>query len=145
MGPGTASSDKKVFAALWGAFGVQVSGRLLDLQWHRTHSEFETGADQVTAHWLVWLGTVLILAVAVWGLRTGPPPPERRGYLLVLWSNVVYVAVAVAHFIQHLDRQEVDWAHIGLAITNIGSLVGVVFMVTPGWVRRGAPRGGAAR
>ena len=57
---------------------------------------------------------------------------DRRGYLVVLSANGLYVVVAVIHFIQHLNRQEVQWAHISLAVTNIGSVVGVL-MVT--WAR----------
>jgi hypothetical protein len=121
-----------MFRALWGAFAVQIAGRLLDFWWHATHDEFETGRDQITAHWLVWLGTLLVLAVAVWALRASLSEPERRGYLVVLWANALYGVVAVIHFLQHLNHQEVDWAHVSLALTNIGSVVGVL-MVT--WVR----------
>jgi hypothetical protein len=121
-----------MFRPLWGAFAVQIAGRLLDFWWHATHDEFETGRDQITAHWLVWLGTLLVLAAAVWALRTVLSEPERRGYLVVLWSNALYGVVAVFHFIQHLNHQEVDWAHVSLALTNIGSVIGVL-MVT--WVR----------
>ena len=32
---------------LWGAFAIQVAGRLLDFWWHATHDEFETGGDQL--------------------------------------------------------------------------------------------------
>ena len=122
-------AENKLFSTLLGAFVVQVAGRLLDLQWHRTHPEFETARDQVTAHWLVWLGTLLVLAVSVRASRNIASRAEIRGYLVVLWSNALYVLVAVAHFFQHLNHQEVDWAHISLAITNVGSVVGVV-MVT---------------
>jgi hypothetical protein len=121
-----------IFRALWGAFVVQVAGRLLDFRWHGTHDEFETGRDQVTAHWLVWLGTLLILAVAAQALRSELFHTEQRGYLVVQWSNALYVVVAVVHFVQHLNHQEVDWAHISLALTNIGSVIGVL-MVT--WAR----------
>lgn len=118
-----------IFAALWAAFVVQIAGRLLDLQWHRTHTEFETGKDQIQAHWLVWLGTLLMLIVAAWALRTGPTPSERRGYLTVVIANALYGGVGVVHFIQHLNHQEVDWAHISLAVTNVAAAVGVL-MVT---------------
>ena len=114
--------------ALWGAFAVQVGGRLLDFWWHATHKEFETGRDQLTAHWLVWLGTILVLVVAARGVRAELSAAERRGYLVVFWSNALYIPIAIAHFIQHLNHQEVDWAHIGLAITNIGSVVGVLMV-----------------
>ena len=114
---------------LWIAFLVQVAGRLVDLQWHRTHPEFETAQDQLRAHWLVWLGTLLVIAVAAVALPGGNDAVGRAGYAVALLANVLYAVVAVVHFFQHLDHQEVDWAHIGLAITNIGSVVGVL-MVT---------------
>jgi hypothetical protein len=144
MDPGAPPSDKKSFSALWAAFVVQVAGRLVDFWWHATHDEFETGGDQLTAHWLVWLGTLFILAVAVGALRSGLSDPERRGYLVVLSSNALYVVVAVIHFMQHLDRQEVDWAHISLAVTNIGSVAGVL-MVTAARAKARTAASGAPR
>ena len=122
-----ADRSRGIFRALWGAFVVQVAGRLLDFWWHATHDEFETGRDQITAHWLVWLGTILVLAVAIRALRYSSA--ERRGYHVVLSSNALYVVVAVIHFIQHLNLEEVDRAHVGLAVTNVGSVAGVL-MVT---------------
>jgi hypothetical protein len=133
MDPSAAPSNKKIFTALWAAFVAQVAGRLLDFQWHRTHSEFETGRDQIQAHWLLWMGTVLVLVVAAGGLRSAPPRAERRGYLTVVTANVLFGAVSVIHYIQHLNRQEVDWAHISLGVTNIGSVVGVL-MVTAAYL-----------
>lgn len=133
---------RRPLTTLWAAFAVQVAGRLLDFWWHATHDEFETGRDQLTAHWLVWLGTVFVLVVAVRALRAGLSRPERSGYLVVLWSNGLYVVVAVIHFLQHLDRQEVDWAHISLAVTNLASVVGVV-MVTAARAKMRAKAQGA--
>lgn len=124
-----AQDTKRPLGTLWAAFVVQIAGRLLDFWWHATHDEFETGSDQLTAHWLVWLGTLFVLVVAVRALRAGLSGSERRGYQVVLWFNAAYVVVAVVHFVQHLNLQEVDWAHILLAVTNIGSVVGVL-MVT---------------
>lgn len=124
--------------ALWAAFAVQVAGRLLDFWWHSTHEEFETGRDQITAHWLVWVGTLFVVVVAIRALRDDSTSAERPGYRVVLWSNVLYVVVAVIHFVQHLNHQEVDWAHIMLAVTNIGSVVGVV-MATASKRRRKTP------
>ena len=77
----------------------------------------------------MWLGTVLVLAAAAWALRGDLPRSERRGYLVVLWSNAVYVVAAVVHFSQHLNHQEVDWAHVSLAVTNVGSVVGVMMVM----------------
>ncbi len=130
-----------IFRTLWGAFVVQVAGRLLDFRWHATHDEFETGRDQITAHWLVWLGTLLVLAVAAWALRIALSESERRGYLVVLWSNALYGLFAVIHFIQHLNHQEIDWAHISLALTNIGSVVGVLMVTSVRFRRRSTEPG----
>ena len=124
-----AEDSKRIFTLLWAAFVVQVAGRLFDFRWHVTHDGFETAGDQVQAHWLMWLGTLFILVVAVVALRSTPSDGERRGYQVVLWSNVLLSVISVIHYLQHLDHQEVDWAHLALAITNIGSVVGVV-MVT---------------
>ncbi len=132
----TSGDTGRTFKTLWAAFVVQVAGRLLDFWWHATHDEFETGADQLTAHWLVWLGTLFILVVAARALRSGLSGSERRGYLVVLWSNALYLVVAVIHFMQHLGYQEVDWAHISLAVTNVGSVVGVLMVTATRRTRR---------
>ena len=113
---------------LWGAFAIQVAGRLLDFWWHATHDEFETGGDQLQAHWLVWIGTILVLVVGIGALRAGVNGTERKGYLTVIAANALYVPIAVAHFIQHMNRQEVDWAHAGLGITNLVAALGVLYV-----------------
>ena len=122
-------ADGKQFPRLlWGAFAIQVAGRLLDFWWHATHQEFETGGDQLQAHWLVWIGTILVLVVGVRALRDGVTGAERVGYLTVVVANGLYVPIAVAHFIQHMDHQEVDWAHAGLGITNVMVVLGVLYV-----------------
>lgn len=126
MKSGATAPGKGWVSALWAAFSVQVAGRLIDLQWHRTHDEFETGSDQIQAHWLVWLGTILVAAVCVIALRVGPGRAERIGYQVTLIANALYALVAVVHFIQHLDHQEVDWTHVALAVTNAVAVIGVV-------------------
>jgi hypothetical protein len=113
---------------LLGAFAVQVVGRLLDFWWHATHDEFETGGDQLQAHWLVWIGTILVLIVGVRALRGGVLGPQRTGYMTAVVANGLYVPIAIAHFIQHLNREEVDWAHIGLGITNVMAALGVLYV-----------------
>lgn len=113
---------------LWGAFVVQIAGRLLDLRWHATHDEFETGRDQLQAHWLVWIGTILVLIVGVRALRGGVTGAERSGYLAVVVANALYVPIAVAHFIQHMNHEEVDWAHAGLGITNVAAAFAVLYV-----------------
>jgi hypothetical protein len=131
---GAPSDERRGLRLLWGAFVVQIAGRLLDFWWHATHDEFETGIDQFQAHWLVWLGTILVLLVAIRELRSDIEGIVRSGYLIVAISNALYVPIAVAHFIQHQNHQEVDWAHAGLAITNFVAALAVVF-VTFGTLR----------
>ena len=117
-----------ILQLLFGAFAIQVAGRLLDFWWHATHDEFESGGDQVQAHWLVWIGTVLVLFVGLRALRAGVRGPERTGYVTVVVTNALYVPIAVAHFIQHMNRQEVDWAHAGLGLTNVVAALGVLYV-----------------
>jgi len=129
-----AGSEKDLVIALWAAFVVQIVGRLLDLQWHRTHDEFETGTDQLEAHWLVWLGTVFVIAVTITALRIVEHGQQKRGYATALLANALYAVAALIHFVQHMNHSEVDWTHVSLAVTNLGAVVGVVW-VTAAFLR----------
>jgi hypothetical protein len=124
-----AETRLKPFTALLIGFGVQIAGRLVDLRWHLTHDEFEGGVEQLQAHWLIWLATLFVLVVSLLGARNSTEDAERRGYLVVLGANLAYALVAVIHFFQHLDRLEVDWAHLLLAITGIAGAVGVLWVI----------------
>jgi hypothetical protein len=124
-----AETNRKLFTALVIGFGAQIAGRLVDLRWHLAHDEFEGGIEQLQAHWLIWLATLFILGVAGRSLRHVQSQGERRGYQIVLFANLAYVVVAVIHFFQHLDRLEVDWAHLLLAITGIAGAVGVLWVI----------------
>jgi hypothetical protein len=122
-------TSPKLFPALLIGFGAQVAGRLVDLQWHLTHEEFEGPGEQLQAHWLIWLATVFVLGIAVAGVRDAHEPGERRGYLIVLAANLAYAVVAVIHFFQHLDHREVDSAHLLLAITSVAAAIGVIWVI----------------
>lgn len=128
---GTRKEDKLFRLLLIGSLG-QIAGRLVDLQWHLTHEEFEGAAEQFRAHWLIWLATVFVIAVAIPGIRSVGQSSQRRGYLVVLIANLAYAVVAVIHFFQHLDHLEVDWSHLLLAITSIAAAAGVLWVV---WAR----------
>ncbi len=128
---------KRIFVALLIGFGGQIAGRLVDLQWHLTHDDFESGVDQLQAHWLIWLATGFVLWIAAAGIRD-VGEPARRGYLIFLVANVVYAAVAIVHFFQHVNGLEVDWAHLLLLVSNIAAAVGVVWVVV---ARLGSRRG----
>ena len=121
--------DEKLFRLLLIGFVGQVAGRLVDLQWHLTHDEFEGAAEQLRAHWLIWISTVFVLSVALAAVRGVGESRQHRGYLVVLVANLAYAVVAVVHFFQHLDRLEVDWANLLLAITSVAAAVGVLWVI----------------
>ncbi|MDQ3985895.1 MAG: hypothetical protein M3280_05295 [Actinomycetota bacterium] len=125
----TDQTGDRFFWPLVGGFGAQVAGRLVDLQWHLSHEEFEGAAEQFQAHWLIWLSTLFVLGVAALAVRDVTPPGQRRGYLIVLVANLAYAIVAIAHFFQHLDHREVDWAHLLLAVTSIAAAIGVIWVI----------------
>ena len=119
----------RLFRWLLIGFGVQVAGRLVDLQWHLTHDEFEGGWQQLQAHWLIWLATLFVLWVAAAALRAVHESRERLGYFTVLLANLAYGGVAIAHFFQHLNNLEVDWAHLLLAVFSIAATLGMVWVI----------------
>lgn len=130
MGPVDTPQQDKLFRLLLIGFVGQIAGRLVDLRWHLIHDEFEGAAEQLRAHWLIWLSTIIVIGVAVAAVRSVNQPSQLGGYLAVLVANLAYAVVAVVHFFQHLDHLEVDWAHLLLAITGGAAAVGVLWVVT---------------
>jgi hypothetical protein len=110
---------------LWWGVGVFVVGRIIDLVWHATHPEFETAADQLQAHSVVWLGALLMIVAAGRAVASGH---GSGGYLLVLCAGLAYGAVAVWRFYEHSQRRDPDLPHLLLLVTNIGMFLGA------GWV-----------
>jgi drug/metabolite transporter (DMT)-like permease len=95
-----------------------------DLAWHASHEEFETASDQLLAHWLAWLGALILLAAAALVLA------QRRGTLAVtavLVGAAGYATVAVWHFYEHSQHRDPDAPHVLLAVTQIVMLAGVPF------------------
>lgn len=112
-------------------FGVFVLGRVIDLVWHSTHPEFETAADQVQAHAVVWLGTLILLVAAIRAVAGG----LRDGYLLLLSAVLLDVSVSVWHFWEHYNHRDPDLPHILLLVANLGVFAAV------GWIWLGARKG----
>jgi hypothetical protein len=110
---------------LWWGVGAFVVGRIIDLIWHATHQEFETAADQLQAHSVVWLGALLMIVAAARAFASGH---RNGGYLLVLLAGLAYGAVAVWHFYEHSQHRDPDLPHLLLLVTNIAMFVGA------GWV-----------
>jgi hypothetical protein len=101
---------------------VLTAGRLLDLRWHATHKEFETGIDQLQAHWLAWLGALLLLAASAVAVRSATY--RSPGFVVVLASASLYVSVAVWHFWLHQQLRDPDLPHVLLALSQIGLYAG---------------------
>jgi uncharacterized membrane protein AbrB (regulator of aidB expression) len=112
-------------AVLVGAL-VMTAGRIVDLRWHATHAEFETGSDQVQAHWLAWLGAFLLLA----GSSIGVANRRYRspGFLVLFGSAWLYAAVAAWHFWLHQQFRDPDLPHALLALSQLGLYMGTVLI-----------------
>jgi hypothetical protein len=116
--------ERTALKALWIAVAVQIAGRALDFRWHATHDEFEGTIQQLEAHWLLWLGTAALLIVAAAAVRRLPRP--NPGWTLTLASAVIYVPVAVWHFIEHANLNDPELAHVLLALTGVGMIAGAI-------------------
>jgi cytochrome bd-type quinol oxidase subunit 2 len=104
---------------------VFVAGRLVDAAWHATHDEFETAADQLQAHAVVWLGTLLLMAAAAIAISRRT---TNRGYAVVLAGTLGYAVVAAWHFWEHSQHRDPDLPHVLLLVTNLIIFLGI------GWV-----------
>jgi hypothetical protein len=111
-------------AALWGALVLQLLGRLVDLRWHLANDEFEGTSQQLEAHWLIWLGVAATVAVAAVALRQHRAGPGAAAFALVLGSGLLYVGVAVWHFVEHANGADPELAHYLLALTQLGMVAG---------------------
>jgi hypothetical protein len=128
---------------LWGAVALQLLGRALDLRWHLNNDEFEGVSQQFEAHWLLWLGVLATLGVAIAGARrVDLASLERRGYLFVLASALAYSAVAIWHFVEHANHQDPEVAHVLLGMTQAAMVTGAIVVAVS--VRRRAREPAAA-
>jgi hypothetical protein len=117
---------KRFLVALWVGVAVQVGGRILDGIWHANHDEFEAVSQQLEAHWLLWLGVLLTLAVAALAVIRLPAGDRNAGHSLVLAGGVLYVPISIWHFIEHANLNDPELAHYLLALGQLAILVGAV-------------------
>lgn len=103
---------------------VMTAGRVVDLQWHATHAEFETGTDQIQAHWLAWVGAFALLVTASIGV--GVRRYRSPGFLLLFVSAWLYAGVAAWHFWLHQQLRDPDLPHALLAVSQLGLYVGTL-------------------
>jgi hypothetical protein len=110
------------------AVGIAVAtvGRVIDLSWHARHPEFETGMDQVQAHSVAWLGALILLVPATIAVSNRLRTP---GFVTILVSGWLYAAVAVWHFLLHVQGRDPDLPHVLLAMSQLGLYIGSMLVV----------------
>jgi hypothetical protein len=117
---------KRYLLALWAAVAVQIAGRIVDGIWHANHEEFEGASQQLEAHWLLWLGVVLTLAVAALAATRLPARERNAGYAIILAGGALYVPVSVWHFIEHANLNDPELAHYLLGLGQVAIIAGAV-------------------
>jgi len=119
-------SPRRLSPGLLVAIGtaVFIAGRIVDAVWHATHEEFETAADQLQAHTVVWVGTLVLLAAGAAARARGT---RNTGYTVVLVGAISYLGVAAWHFWEHSQLRDPDLPHLLLVVTNIILFAGVVW------------------
>ena len=130
---GGANRLGRLFAAVWVGVALQVIGQAIDFRWHATHPEFETARDQLQAHWLLWIGSLVTL-VAAWLAVRAVRGARREGLLLTVWASLGYVAFSIWHFLEHARGADPDLPHVLLGVAKVGILVGVIW-ATVQWRR----------
>ena len=113
---------------LWVAIAVQLAGRLVDLRWHLANDEFEGTAQQFEAHWLLWIGVLATLVVAVLIWRSPLRDVSRGGALGIVSGTVAYVGVSVWHFVEHANGADPEVAHLLLGITQTVVLIAAIVL-----------------
>jgi hypothetical protein len=116
-------AGRRLLYALWAGVAIQLAGGAVDGIWHANHGGFETAGDQLQAHSLIWVGMLAALAVSALGVRR-ERGQVRLGYWIVLGSSVVYVTVAIWHFLEHAAHRDTAAAHVLLAIAWAAVVLG---------------------
>lgn len=115
--------------AIWIGIAVQLAGRIVDGRWHATHDEFEGAAQQLEAHWLVWIGVLVTLIAAGSAMRRLAAEERNAGYPLVFWGAVLYVGVAAWHFLEHVAHNDPALPHILLVVTTVMMIAGALLVL----------------
>jgi hypothetical protein len=119
---------------LWvGAF-LFVAGIARDLQWHATHDEFEGTSQQFEAHWLLWIGFLIVLVTTVLAFVRLWAGQRPAGFKLVLAGSAVYLPVTVWHFVAHANGSDPSVAHVVLGIGDATIIAGAAWTLIT-WLR----------
>jgi hypothetical protein len=113
--------------ALWIGALLFVAGIVLDQRWHATHDEFEGTSQQFEAHWLLWLGFLIVLVVTVMAFARMRPAERHPGFAVVLAASAIYLPVTVWHFIAHANEIDPAVAHILLGLGDAAIIAGAAW------------------
>ncbi|HEX2032516.1 MAG TPA: hypothetical protein VHL78_14150 [Actinomycetota bacterium] len=136
----TDGSDRRAERMLWLGVALFVAGRIVDLVWHATHPEFETAADQIRAHAVVWLGVLAMVGASATAVQRGI---RSGGHRLVVAAGGLYVAVAVWHFWEHTQLRDPDLPHLLLTVASVLLIGGAAWVAVVRLRRRGGAATGA--
>jgi hypothetical protein len=122
--------------ALWAGGILFLAGIARDQLWHATHDEFEGNSQQVEAHWLLWLGFLVVLSVTVLAFLRLSSDERHPGFGVVLAASLFYLPVTVWHFAAHANHVDPGLAHVLLAIGDAAILGGVAWTIATSFARR---------
>lgn len=113
--------------ALWIGALVFVAGIVLDQRWHATHDEFEGTSQQFDAHWLLWIGFLVVLVAVVLAFVRLSPDERHPGFTLVLAASAGYLPVTVWHFVAHANEVDPAVAHVLLGLGDAAIIAGAAW------------------
>jgi hypothetical protein len=113
-----------------------VAGIALDLRWHATHDEFEGASEQLEAHWLLWLGLVVVLVAMLLARQALGAYEWNAGLTVVLVAALAEIAVHAWHFVAHANEVDPEVAHTLLTVGNVLVISGAIFAFVLAWRRR---------
>jgi hypothetical protein len=125
---------------LWAGAIIFVAGIARDQVWHASHNEFEGTSQQFEAHWLLWIGFLLVFAVTILAFLRLGSDERHPGFTVVLAASTVYLPVSVWHFLAHANDVDPGLAHVLLAVGDAAILSGVAWTIATSLSRRARPR-----
>jgi hypothetical protein len=108
---------------------IFAAGIVRDQVWHATHHEFEGTSQQFEAHWLLWIGFLVVLGVSLLAFLMLGSDERHPGFVLVLAASTVYLPVTIWHFFAHANDVDPGLAHVLLALGDATILGGVAWTI----------------
>jgi low temperature requirement protein LtrA len=115
---------RRYLQRIWIGIAIQIVGRIRDGIWHAQNSEFGATAQQIEAHWILWIGIVVTLVAAGLAFLRLSPAERNVGYVTILAGGALYVPVAIWHFIEHANYNDPELAHYLLGVGQLAMIAG---------------------